>query len=233
MSIVEGTLVASFVNGSWDGASRFLRNLSVTVADGQTLLSLRIVGGASVVGQIKTNKVYFNSVEMTLRVDQDDGNTNRVLIYDLVNPSVGTYDVTTKSGIGGYVLLIGTPVSGVDTTSPVRNTNSNTAYNTTPTIGVTTVAGDLVIDVVTATNTLTVGAGQTEKYNTPATPANSGASSEVASGTTTTMSWTQSASHYWAIGAVAYVPASSPTAFTAQLISGSPLHSLVNGGLAQ
>ena len=76
----------------------------------------------------------------------------------------------------------------------------------------TTTANDLVFDTVVIGNyNLTVGANQTQQWNTGSS-IRGGASTEAASGTSTTMSWTSGGTEYsyWAIGAVPVKPVIDP-----------------------
>ena len=187
---------------TWDsGASVFNETTAVTVPSGATYLVVRIVGSSI------PNEVKYNNVALTKAVEQADTNTRTASIYYLVNPTVGTYDLyVAKTSAQTYQLVVDT-VSGVSSIgTPVVSGGSSTNSSE----DVTTVSGDIVLDVLSSDQTTTVGAGQTAQLiNT----ANTHASSEIATGTTTTMSWTH-ANDFVAHVAVAFPAGTAPMSIT-------------------
>ena len=139
-------------------------------------------------------------------IDGSGSGTISVAVYYLVNPTVGANDfivTATRSAGGNYVSgdaftinLIN--LTGIDQDNPVRNTGgTNSATSTSSSIGVTTVATDLVIDAIVVEDgpTVTVGAGQTERYTAGVSSDYTyKISTEEATTTTTTMSHSWSGS---------------------------------------
>ena len=133
-------------------------------------------------------------------------------IWRLVNPTAGSGSINvnfidaqkTRSGAVSFF--------NVDQTTPVGTFTSAIGGDDTPTVTVTGVAeGEVVVDTVAAKGgvTLTVGAGQTERWNGVVTDEMSaGGSTEPGpdGGGGVTMSWSLSEEIEWAIGAVAIKP---------------------------
>lgn len=141
-----------------------------------------------------------------------NGNGRRVAIYSLVGPAASTTAnvVVTFSGTGVYGVASAVSFAGVDQCTPLGTFLGATGSSSTASVSPTSVAGDLVFDTVAAGYALTVGASQTQQWNTSAgTTIYGAASTEVAAGVTTTMSWGLGTSGTWAIGAVAVKPVST------------------------
>jgi hypothetical protein len=128
-------------------------------------------------------------------------------------PAAGTYTVAVTLNAGvEYAVGGSASFNGVNQTTPNRTFQSASGTSTTPTLAVTSATNEMVIDTVSTQfggGTLVVGAGQTERWN--GLPCFGGVSSVGAGSTepgaaTTTMSWTQSNSVPWAIGAVSLIP---------------------------
>lgn len=121
-------------------------------------------------------------------------------IYKLESPPAGAQTVNFVldgfgfSRKGGLTTYTGTAPSSALGTAATANGSS-----TAPSVAVTSASGELVHDCLAwASNTATVGAGQTERYNVP--PDTIGiASSTEAGAVSVTMSWTLGASGSWAI----------------------------------
>ena len=205
MALTQTTAASvSLATSSYD--TTFYNTTSVTVASGETMLMVRIVGPAT-----QPSGVLFNSVALTSVASQGDGNTRGVSVWELENPSVGTYTLRVEATADRTYRLLVTTLNG-NGDAVVRGTAvSASGFNTTPTVTVTTVASDLVFDVGNTIASPTVGAGQTQQMNVDTY---SVGSLETASGTSTVMSWSMS-SERWCIAAVPYrVTASGPDAAT-------------------
>ncbi|MGH9443509.1 MAG: C25 family cysteine peptidase [Thermoanaerobaculia bacterium] len=146
-------------------------------------------------------------------------NDRRIEMWELVNPPSGTFDVVvtkTSTGTGTVGVTAGAiGFTGVDQETPSRNFNSAQGSSNTPSVIVTSVANDVVVDTVAGRGdkTLTVGAGQTSRWNlnsggtSTTADVRGGGSTEPGAGTVT-MSWTLSGnSQRWAIGGVSLQPA--------------------------
>jgi hypothetical protein len=97
--------------------------------------------------------------------------------------------------------------AGVNQANPLGNFNSATGNNNAPTVNIVSVAGNLVFDVVGIDKgaNLTLGANQAERWRSTANVQDhrGGGSTESATGTSTTMSWSLSANKKWTVGGVA------------------------------
>lgn len=138
-------------------------------------------------------------------------------MYKLESPPAGAqaFNVALdKNNIHRSVTVAtftGTLSSGATRTA-AENDDGGTG-STAPTVDATTVAGDLVYDLVIhggGNTTRTAGAGQTKRwefYTTAGTNnVGSAGSTETASGVTTTMSWTLGGTRAWAMIAVPIIP---------------------------
>ena len=123
-------------------------------------------------------------------------------IYYLTNPDIGsnTFSLTWVDGSSGAFDDAGRVTlmafQGVDQSTPMSSGATAGATASSASVAVTTVAGDGVVSVITTNNgTVTTGADQTELDNTAiGSAAEAVASYEVATTTTTTMSYSFGAS---------------------------------------
>ena len=161
--------------------------------------------------------VTYDSVTMTQIGSTVSNGVGSVSMWKLINPNSGTADI---------VITFGTPADEIDaggislenvhqTTSEGTLATAN-GHSTGPSVAVTSVLGDLVIDCVANASvagiTFTPGPGQTKRWEING---NAAMSEEVASGTSTTMSWTMTSSDTWVIAGVAVKPADSVAPGTA------------------
>lgn len=171
-------------------------------------------------GQIATGCT-FNSVAMTaMQASKADGaGTAKVTQFLMINPPTGTHTLVCTQ-TSSAITLLAQPVFGVNQTGTVGNswralptsTNDGGSGTATSTITVTTVANDFVIDCTNIFNdaSFTVGStiAQVQLYNSPNNVGGSngiGVSYFVATGVSTTMTWTM-ASTFWSHCAVALIP---------------------------
>ena len=162
--------------------------------------------------------VTYNGVAMT---EGGTSSRNEALckIFYLAAPATGTNNVVvtlSKSLMFGAGAI---SFTGVNQTTPVSTFAGATGDSTTPSVNVANVfESQVVIDTVATgdvqTDTLTVGTGQTQQWNTKTTVGGADKDTFVAGSTesgpdgggTVTMSWTLSVAEKWAIGAVAIIP---------------------------
>ena len=109
--------------------------------------------------------------------------------------SSSTIEVTLPAADPNYWTASGVSYSGVNQTSTFRaSCNTESGTSSQPSLSVTSQNGDLAIDAIAllATSpTLTVGSGQTERWNQTATTLTRGAySDEPATGSSVNMAWT-------------------------------------------
>jgi hypothetical protein len=166
---------------------------------------LLVVGVAWVGGgtAYTVSGVAYNSVALTKLGGVTNGN-DRTDIWYLKAPATGNNDVVvTMSGTGiTFVSIIATSYYGVDQTTPLGAMQSSTGTDSNPTQAVVSVNRDLVVDSVvvngdSSSQGVTVGASQTDRSPQTSGTDDGRASTERATGTSTTMSWTVSVSSTW------------------------------------
>lgn len=118
-------------------------------------------------------------------------------LYKLANPTAATQDVIVNFAASGFHVVTVVAVDDADQTTILRTLASR--YDAPPfTLSPASANGELVLDFMAASGSsdLTPGAGQTARV-TPTEDANGlrhGCSTEVATGASTTMSWTATGS---------------------------------------
>ncbi len=133
-----------------------------------------------------------------------------ITTFYLVAPATGsnTVSVTPSAGLFDFGACA-ISLSDVHQTVPLGTAANATGYDTTPTVTVSSATGELVVDglVIMNSGTLTVGAGQTQRWNAPTANAFIRYAGSTESGAaSTTMSWSNSSSQTWAIVAVPIKP---------------------------
>ncbi len=129
---------------------------------------------------------------------------NRVEVWFLANPSdvtKGTVQVSMSDT--GKVSGIAITLNGVDTSDPIRADAADGQISSSPSITVTSVSGDLVLDGggnFFKKSQVTPGSGQTERwdYNVMGTFRSFG-STEPAVGASTAMTWTMGELKEWGL----------------------------------
>ena len=176
-------------------------------------LSNRIlIVGVSMMSLTSVTSITFNGVALS-QVRADTGSTTKTEIWRLINPNAGTYTIevtlsTSVDSVAGAVSF-----GGVDQTNPIDAQNGATGTADPATVNVTTVTdGAWVIDtVVSPDTTITIGAGQIQRWNLGCTLGAGAGSTEgpKSPAGSVTMSWTDiGALSSWAISAIAIKPLS-------------------------
>jgi uncharacterized protein YjdB len=174
------------------------------------------------------NAITYGGVAMTLVGFANRGTDSRVYIYRMLAPPVGTANiVVTFSGSLSKGAVVGAiSYSGVNQSTPLGTFATANADATNPSVNASSTSGDLVFDVVALKNlnAMTAGSGQTQRWNITSGEIRATCSTEPATGTSTTMSWTSSKGK-WVIGAVSIKPAAvvSNITFTQSPVLCSPL----------
>lgn len=201
---ILGTTYAGTPAMSYNGID-FEGRLSVTIASGETVLCVRFSGNTNV---NNWSSVTFNGASLTLRTSAIDGNVSSTAIWDLDNPSVGTYDVIWKRGADTPSRVCANGISNVNMSSPRGTPNTSAAvFTATPTVVVTTVNSDLVLDVVhhvDPTSFAANGAQTTQSSGSVDSTYVGGMSSKIAQSYSTTMSWIASSAGFSGIAAIGY-----------------------------
>ena len=194
--------------------------VSVSSLDGT--LADRIVSG-----------ITYNAVAMTL-IDIADNPNHRSELWFLLAPATGANNVIVT--MGGTCLRIwpgAVSYTGVSQTTPEAD-NVATGTSTTASVAVTTLTNNAwVIDSMghAGAGDETVGAGQTERVESPTIGGAQGNVSDEGPNTpagSVTMSWTFGSSRIWATVAAAFRPAADPVAGLA-LMGATPIQSYQAG----
>ena len=161
--------------------------------------------------------VTYGGVPLTLVGDNYQEGNARIALFTLQNPPSGAANVEvvfSSNPDKGAIVNI-TTYNGVHPVTPLGTFVSAVEKTITPTVTVSAAAGDLVYDVMAVRNSATAAnAGQTERWNLHSGLEMYGGGSTKPGEASTTMSWTNTASQDWAIGAVAIKPAAFSTNLT-------------------
>ena len=143
----------------------------------------------------------------------DSGAHVRVEMWKLVGPASGTANIVVTLSAAKRIVGGAISFSGVNPNTPNGTFSSaSSTGSTTPSVVVSSTAGELVVDAVAPegdAGSLTVGGGQTQRWNTLTGTGSSevrGAASTEPGAASVTMSWTLGSSKPWAIGAIALKP---------------------------
>lgn len=182
-----------------------------------------------VVGQVTQDLTLITTAQTT-----EEG---RAHLYALTNPTsgAGQLRITVNSNTADHdVIAAGVMTfSNVDQTTPLGTAVNANGYGTDASITVASAAGQLVFDTIAGDDSrgLTVGAGQTSRWNFsaggPSDGVNTGASTR-AGASSVTMAWTQGSSDAWGICAVPIRPFTPPPPTIYQLDWSTTLGSAVN-----
>jgi large repetitive protein len=128
--------------------------------------------------------------------------------HTLVAPATGAQTVTATLAGSDDMLTLGViSLTGVDQSTPVGTAASADGDSATASVTVTSATGELVVDNVCAYRaTITVGAGQTQRWQQNVSSVWSGGGSTEAGAASVAMTWTFTA-EVWAIGAIPFKPA--------------------------
>lgn len=168
------------------------------------------------------SSVAYAGTSLTLIGVQNQGTIDRVELWRLVAPATGANNVVVTLSASAKTACGAVSLTGVDQTSPIDQSGFALGTNSTPSVGVTTVANNAwLVDAVAFFSTGiglpsgSAGLGQTERWS-GYTETGGGAINVRGKGSTkgpvtpagaVVMDWTLGASTDWAIGAVALKPA--------------------------
>ncbi len=199
--------------------------LNVTTGAGADRLLLVGVGSQAFMQtpkrEITSIKFGYGGTELALTnvISRENGAGKLAAIYQLVGPppgTSGTVTVTYNQSVSYGIVVGAANFEGVDQATPIAAAASAAMTSTTAIVTVTTTANDLVFDTVglfmpNPVMPITPTTGQTQLWNERWGTANvrvrGGASTRLASGSETVMSWAMPGSRSWAICAVAIQPA--------------------------
>ena len=154
--------------------------------------------------------VTYGGAPLTRAGFQANGTKVRAEIWFLMNPAIGTANVVVTLPSATDLTGGSLGFTGVDPQTGLGTFASASGSTTAPTVAVAAIGNSsIVVDTLGAvgtTGTATAGAGQTARWNlsTGATTADvrGGGSTELATASSVTMSWTLGTAHEWAIGAI-------------------------------
>jgi hypothetical protein len=138
------------------------------------------------------------------------GSSPYLSMYALVAPAEGAQTVLLEWDAFVNLAVIGVATfTGVHQTTPRGSFASANADSAGPaTVNVTSAAGELVVDCVFVLDniSITVGSGQTARWEQDTGSINPGGSSTEAGAASVTMSWTLGTQAFWTIGGVPLKP---------------------------
>lgn len=162
---------------------------------------------ASALSSLTYNSVSMVAVSGSLL---QDGDYNTVFYY-LVAPTAGTNTVAITFTGGVFDVGVGAvSFTGANQAIPYGTPATASGTSTTPSVNVSSSAGEIVIDttIITHSGTYTVGGGQTSRWNAIASNGFVKVSGSTEGGAgTTTMSWSNTSSQFWVMSAVPIKPA--------------------------
>jgi len=209
-------------SGNTDGA---YSSVTFSHTTNSALQRVMAVGVASFGPDSPTSSstVTYNSVSMTHVISKNQGEYDFAYIFSLADPSTGANNVvvTFNTNVAQYSLGAMTVYN-----AQVPFTQAQTAGGvgpTEPSITVTSATGDLVFDVAgqqQKTATLSVGAGQTQRWLGTGSSRRDGGASTEPGGASITMSWTDDAASLenWVQAAVNIQAYATPTPSVASSI---------------
>ena len=201
-------------------------SFSVSHTTGTGLNRLMLVGISQ--KNRSVTSVTYGGTSLTLVGEVTSNGNAKIHLYRLLNPPSGTANVTVNLDANpdkGIVVGV-TTFTGVHQTTPLGTFNGTQGKSTNPSVNITSATNELVFDVVSLRNaSLTVGSGQTQRWNIDSGGEIFGGGSTKPGVASTTMSWTGSGSQDWAIGGVSIKPAAAitNTTFTQNPALCSPL----------
>jgi hypothetical protein len=210
------------------GTANSIDTWSHTVSGSNPILIVGVsVKGASSTG---VNSITFNGDSLTKLASDANGTKVAVELWYLVNPDVDTHTISMDmtGGSGNNYTAGSMSFVGVDQATPLGTHATASSGSNTATVNVSSAAGELVIDVVgTEKESISIGSGQTQRFNPGADPECGGSSEPGAS--SVTMSWSINKNNSWAIIAVPLKPAPDAMVST----TGSQTSSMVISSINQ
>jgi hypothetical protein len=208
-NILKGLEVQTVASGTVGGVGIQTIALDFTGARAGVLVGvMQDLAGAYPTG------VTWNSNAMSLLGSQASTGRARVSLWGLANDDDGAHNVviTWSGGDVTSAASFAIGFSGVHQTSPFGSVTGGAADDAAPTINVASIADDIVVDalgIVDVSGGLvaaTVHGSQTQRLNDDSGSLRAAASTETATGTTTTMSWGLDSDEEWALAGVAVKP---------------------------
>ena len=197
---MAATVVDSVAVGAADNIAT-LETGSLTVSGSNRVLWVHVGSGAGT--PVDPTSVKWGGSGGTsltqISTTLDVGSNEKISVWRLISPAATSSTVyVTWPSAQDERWIIAVAVQDADQTTPNGTVATATGTSNTPSVAATSTSGQLVLDFVsfldTGSDTLTVGAGQTQLENIAggafSSFEGSASSTETASGSSTTMSWT-------------------------------------------
>ena len=129
-------------------------------------------------------------------------------LWFLVAPPVGAADIVVTFSAAARVVGGATSYTGVDPTTPWGTAATASGTSTAPSVTVTSAANELPVDAMACKGdpVITVGAGQTQRWNRSSGSGPSLAGSEEPGAASVVLSWSLNPSKVWALVAAPLKP---------------------------
>ena len=157
--------------------------------------------------------ITYNGDNLSVVGTREQSDKARIEIWRLIAPDIGTHDVVvTLSNSGHEGAAVGVMTfNNVDQTSPLGTFVSAVGDAGSPTVNVSSAAGELIFDTLVLEHdgdlSITPGSGQTERWDLDVGKINAGGSTKPGAASVT-MSWSFVGDKKWALGAVPVKPVS-------------------------
>jgi len=219
--MINGTIFDAQSGGVATSTTSITLSHTVGTAQGSRLL---VVGVATKDTSTSGPSGITYAGDALTKIDTSTKDNASATIFYMVNPDTGSNNIVVSfASTIDEIAVRASSYYGVDAVNPRRsNATADGASGTTPSVAVTTVAGDIVIDMVSSdtsnSRAWTPGAGQVDLGENSAPE--STASYEIATSTTTTMTHSPDGSASWCQVAAAFrsamfgATAASPTVVT-------------------
>jgi len=173
-----------------------------------------LVVGVSVNNGKTVSSVTYGSQNLT-RFDsiRYESNAQDNELWYVVNPTIGTGTVTVSLSGSAYAVADSASFYNVNQITPFGTDTKASGNGKTATVNVASGSNELVVDVLgsdTINGDFQPASGQTMLWNGFSDVPQSGASTKASSGTSTTMTWTDSKTDNWSEIGVALLPVSAP-----------------------
>lgn len=176
--------------------------------------------------------VTYNAVAATFMPSASvDNGDYHVRMYSLIAPDTGSNTVSVSMSASVYEIGVGViTFTGAHQTTPYGTPATATGNDTAPTVNVLAASDDIALDTlcIVHSGTLSVGSGQTSRWNTTAGGFFKYAGSTEPGAGLTPMTWSNTSIQAWAHVAVAMKPVAAVSGSTVPVL----LHHLQQQGIA-
>jgi len=163
------------------------------------------------------SSVTYNGISLTQISSVANGNTERAALFYLINPASGTHNIVVTLAVASRFIGGAYSYTGVNQATPLGTSASAIGNSSTSSVTISSATNELVVDVLArrgdlANNPITVGAGQTQRWNRVTTINNAnngeaGTGSSKTGQTSTLMAWSWINNRQWVAIGVSLKPA--------------------------